>query len=446
MHLAKTNVPLYLRNKRARKDANYRRRKQKLARNAAAAVLAFNTAFGVRSRIVEMLAAAGSEKSKGYRRMSFRLPTHFSVMDAPEQAIGALSLLAHSMLYDGLSLVYIDFSRLAVYDLGANALLDVLVEELTTQARRTHRSIRWRGNFPSDPAQVRFVRALGVIKRLKVAHEYVSKDDAARLVLFDERCKHYIRAIRPREADRKTLVTARFADHVNDCLSTIGRQLTQEARHRLCVYVGEILDNGEEHAGMFDWSIQGYLDTQLTNPMCEITIFNFGMSIAETFERLPPDHFTREQTHKYIDLHTQKRLFGERWRKEDLYTLLSLQGGVSSKNQSAADTRGNGTGDLIEFFQKVHSECSNGKAEEAAKMVIVSGSTYILFDGKYKMAPNANGVRIIAFNETNDLRDRPDSSYVRQLAGVSFPGTLISLKFPLSTGKSTIATAPGATS
>jgi len=76
-------------------------------------------------------------------------------------------------------------------------------------------------------------------------------------------------------------------------------------------------------------------------------------------------------------------------------------------------------------------------------MVIVSGSTYIEFDGKYEMRPNHDGVRIIAFNETNDLTEKPDPSYVRRLAGVSFPGTLISLKFPLSTGKSTVATSAG---
>ena len=71
-------------------------------------------------------------------------------------------------------------------------------------------------------------------------------------------------------------------------------------------------------------------------------------------------------------------------------------------------------------------------------MVIVSGSTYVLFDGTYQMQANAEGNRIIAFNGANDLRERPDSTYVRQLEGVSFPGTVISLKFSLSTAESTV--------
>lgn len=445
MHLAKRNVPLYLRDKRANKDQRWRRRQLKSLAHARQSSLAISAAFGRRSLIVRMVAGIApppTKPTKIKRRVGFTLPTGFSLMEAPEQALASLSHLARAMAYEGLNDVYIDFSRLTQYDLGANALLDVLVDELDTQARRSKRVIRWRGNFPTDPAHVRFVRALGVIKRLKVEHEYLSKVDEHRLLLFDERCKHYVRAVRPREADRKTKVTVRFADHINKCLKTIGRAMTPAARGRLCNYVGEILDNVEEHSGMFDWSIQGYLDTQLATPMCEITIFNFGASITETFERLPEGHWTREQIQTYMDLHTKKRLFGTTWRKEDLYTLLSLQGGVSTKNDSADSTRGNGSGDLIDFFQRVHSECSNGESAQA-RMIILSGSTYITFDGKYKLVTSDTGLRTIAFNEKNDLRERPDPTYVRQLAGVSFPGTLISVKFPLSTAKSTQATGAG---
>ena len=51
------------------------------------------------------------------------------------------------------------------------------------------------------------------------------------------------------------------------------------------------------------------------------------------------------------------------------------------------------------------------------------------------MEPNQNGVRIIAFNKANDLHQRPDSRFVHELKGVYFPGTILSIKFPLSTAK-----------
>lgn len=174
MHLAKRNVPLFLRNKRANKDARWLRRQLKSLARVQQSTQALSAAFGRRSVIVRMVAGIApppTKSTKIKRRVGFTLPTGFSVMEAPEQALASLSHLARAMAYEGLNDVYIDFSRLTQYDLGANALLDVLVDELDTQARRSKRVIRWRGNFPKDPAHVRFVRALGVIKRLKVEHE-----------------------------------------------------------------------------------------------------------------------------------------------------------------------------------------------------------------------------------------------------------------------------------
>lgn len=173
--------------------------------------------------------------------------------------------------------------------------------------------------------------------------------------------------------------------------------------------------------------------------MCEIAIFNFGNTIAETFQRLPRDSFTYKQVKAYLDTHSQRRLFSTGWRHEDLFTLIALQGNVSSKNNNPQDTRGNGTVDLIEFFQRVHAECAVAKDAQAT-MSLISGSTVIFFDGRYQMRPNENGIKVIAFNDDNNLLQRPSSSCVRQLRGATFPGTLISLKFPLSVTKSTIPT------
>ena len=377
-------------------------------------------------------------------RVRFALPKAFSMIDSPDRTIATLANFAKAMRSSRLGSVFIDFGALEQYDLGANGLLDILVDELITEDRRTGRTIRWRGNFPADPAHERFVRAMGVIKRLKVEHEAPSREDKARLVLFENRCKHYIRELRPHQADKKSRVTAEFADHINRCLATTNRELTPQARGRMCAYVGEILDNAEQHSHMLDWAIQGYLDTMLDTPMCEVVIFNFGRTIAETFEALPPTSFTRLQVQKYIDLHSRRKLFSAGWRKEDLYTLIALQGNVSSKNLTATDTRGNGTVDLIDFFQKVHAECS-GQDSHEARMVIVSGSTCVLFDGKYTMKPNSDGIKVIAFNNDNNLEERPDRDYVRKLDGVVFPGTLIGLKFPLSTARSTVAMTGDAT-
>jgi hypothetical protein len=70
-------------------------------------------------------------------------------------------------------------------------------------------------------------------------------------------------------------------------------------------------------------------------------------------------------------------------------------------------------------------------------MAILSGKTHILFDGTYQMAPDASGRNVIAFNAQNDLSSKPDPKYVRNLGGDGFPGTVISIRFPMKLTKQT---------
>lgn len=184
--------------------------------------------FGRKSQIVEMLSRVTPTGQPGLRKRSFGLllPPVFSMLDEPERALACLADFAKATLAERLGAVAINYEKVTQQDLGANALLDIIVDELTTQARRTRRRIRWKGSYPEDPALKRFVKAMGVIKRLKVEHEYPDTVEVAQLKLFVSRCKHYIRALKGRQLDQKSSVTAKFADHVNECLGTIGKELT----------------------------------------------------------------------------------------------------------------------------------------------------------------------------------------------------------------------------
>ncbi len=285
---------------------------------------------------------------------------------------------------------------------------------------------------------------MGVIRRLQIEHEYPEAKEEAALQVFNVRCKHYTRPAAARLQDQKSKVTQQFSDHINQCLRRVNKkQLKEQARHRLCAYISEIIDNAEEHGQMGDWSIQGYLDTSLDVPTCEIVIFNFGSTISSTFGALPDTSYTYEQVQRYIKLHQKGNLFNRGWAKDDLYTLVALQGSVSTKNHTRDDTRGNGTVDLITFFQRIHQECVKDAEGASARMVLASGSTSILFDGSYDMRPNAEGVNIIAFNKENDLEKKPDATYVRSMVGVTFPGAVISVKFPLKAAAVDSATALG---
>ncbi len=446
MHLAKISVDKFLHEKRSHKSEKRECKIWKAAERKLKRSRPIENKFGRRSLVLEMMADRSPLDKNLIKKgkIFFTIPSFFSVIDSPEQAISSLRKLAQHMLAARVGEIFLDFRKLSQYDLGANGLLDVLVDEMATQSRLTKRKIHWRGTYPADPGHRRFVKAMGVIKRLKISHEYPSREEEGKLALFDARCKHYIRVLKPKDANQNAKVTQEFSDHIDKCLESVGRKLIPEARSSLCQYVSEIIDNAEEHAGMLDWSIQGYLDTNLKAPLCEIVIFNFGKTIAQSFEVLPKNGYTYSQINKFIEHHRKSGFFRPKWRVQDLLTLVALQGHVSSKNTNAGDTRGNGTVELIDFFQGMHKECCEVAARGAeAKMAIVSGSTYILFDGKYKMEENEEGVKIIAFNDENDLLRQPDTKYVRQLNGVEFPGTLIGIKFPLSTAASTVETGEG---
>ncbi|MGE3349486.1 MAG: hypothetical protein AB7I35_18815 [Ramlibacter sp.] len=447
-HLAKINVPLYIRNKRAVKEERRKRRLWRQQQRSEKEQAAINAEFGTQSKILSMMGAGCQPAStvdmrKG--RVRFVAPVVFSMMDDPAGTVAALADFAMKLTMPKIRSVRIDLNKVKTYDLAANALLDILVEEVTVKARQTNRKIHWHGSYPADENQRLLVRSLGVIKFLDVAHESTSQREADLVEAFHERAKHYVRTVRANETDKKSRVTQRFADHINKCLRHIGRELGPLARKKLCDYVGEILDNAEEHAEMFDWTIQGYLDTSKGDLICEIAILNFGRSIADSFNALPADHYTREKHVKpYLDAHAKKGIFSTGWRVDDLLTLIALQGSVSSKNFSPQDTRGNGSVDLINFFQKVTEECrTQSGAKTGARMTLISGSTGILFDGKYEMVMTENRPGIIAFNSANDLKIRPDPAYVRHFATVSFPGTVLSIKFPLSPDSSTSAVTGG---
>lgn len=426
-------VDQYLSEKRSIKEERKRKRRWKEQKGHDELKGKVKLAFGGRSKIISMLSNSyrgNPFPNKG--RLTLSIPSIFSIIENPTVAIGVVGQFAKTLRQTTRPTnIYLDYSQLQHYDLAANALLDLVSVEFKKETNKNRRRTRWQGVFPKSPEHKKFIRALGIIKHLHLTHEYLDAEEEAELRIFDVRNRHYYRVDKPSKVDLKSKVVAGFSNHINQCLGDYNLELTPEALHKLCVYTGEILDNAEQHAEMVDWSIQGYLDNSCETPICEIAIFNFGKTIAETLSKLPKEGYTWKQIAPYIRQHRRRKFFGESWAETDLLTLIALQGNVSSKNNAPSDTRGNGTVELIEFFQKVHEECAPSSPIKAT-MAILSGSTHILFDGTYKLSNATDGPRRIAFNSGNDLNALPDSKYVRGLKSFHFPGTIISIRFPMS--------------
>ena len=360
------------------------------------------------------------------------IPRNFSIIDNPQDALKVICSFSNTVReFDHrIKEVSIDYGNMQEVDLAAESILDFLFLERQREQRNRRKKTNFRGHYPKDAKLKRYLKAVGIIKNLDIKHEFLAKEEEARLRIFRMRSKKTLRPANAGSSDFKEQVVRDFVDHINVCLNDHKRQLTDMARSKLAQYTGEVLGNAEEHSGYNDWSIVGYLDNAHESHMCEIAMFNFGKTISETFRELPKNSYAYSVIEPYIDAH-KSRWFKQSWTVDDLITLVALQGHVSSKNKSPEDDRGQGTVDLIEIFQRVHQECIKDE-KPCAAMAILSGYTHILFDGTYKMQADTRGRKVIAFNKGNDLNDPPDEKYVKNLDKLYFPGVIISIRFPMA--------------
>ncbi|MGY6161830.1 hypothetical protein [Paraburkholderia strydomiana] len=392
------------------------------------------------SRIIEMLAEKATRILPSVNgELRVRVPQQFSIIEDPETVLDLLTAFAGGVHAQKIQRVVFDHRDLQNYDLAANSLLDIVATERNAELkwRRAKRKLRVAGAYPRDAAVKRFIKATGIIKHMEIAHEALSQHETQTMRVFEARNKSYFSPSDGAKADYKDKQQVRFVDHIQSCLRDHHWELTELGIQQLGTYIGEILANAEDHAEYLDWTVQGYLDNTLAVPMCEIAIFNFGRSIAESLQSAGKDGYTWNQVSPYIEMHAKRKLFGGTWREEDLLTVIALQSHVSRLNTSKETTRGQGTVEFIEFFQRIHNLC-NGTTG-SARMAIVSGGTYILFDGTHKLVTLAEDAgKTIAFNTTNNLYDKPDPKFVKSLGDYRFPGTIISIKFPLSLADSSL--------
>jgi hypothetical protein len=378
---------------------------------------------------LQLLAKCAALKPRG-PRTTIDIPATFSIIDAPEQAIATIGLVARAAGRDDVSEISFDHRAVKLYDLAAEAILDMVALDVMNRRRGTRAPVRFTGKLPTDTESDRFIRAIGITHYLDIPGVSLKPSEDTKLRRFYQSRRAPDPSMRTAVTSEKARVLAKFADQIDACLGTVRRQMTPRGRAALLSYTGELIDNIEQHGRSCSWYISSYLDPDRNPPMCEVAIFNFGLTFAETFQALQEDSFPRELVRPYVDAHRRGGWFSPAWNTDDLLTLVALQGGISSKASGASDTRGQGTVDLITFFQDICAACGPPSLAHA-RMAMLSGSTHILFDGTYRMAPDFTGRQILAFNEANSLAEPPDLRYVRHLRDIRFPGTVVSIRFPL---------------
>lgn len=220
----------------------------------------------------------------------------------------------------------------------------------------------------------------------------------------------------------------RITDMLNQAISDqkgYEYELPLEAYNTINSTISEQFDNILLHAPDASFgTLCGFYNK--TSREITILIFNYGNTIYETLSmnNLPME--MQEKVDVIISNYRKKQIIfmESKFSVENALTLLAFQEGVSSR-LTFDNTRGHG---LIDFAENCFELC------EDAKIVIISGKTAIKIDNKYKIEKRHvfdRERRVLAFNSTNDLFEKPKSSHVQNLS-VYFPGVIIETTIPLN--------------
>lgn len=358
------------------------------------------------------------------------VPKVFSFISNPDETLSFLVMLDDILANKKVRNLFIDHYECQELGLGASIVMDVLLMEARKQAKLRNRKIRVKGKFPKCPKVTRVLKGTGILKHLDIPFSELTAEESKYYVYFPLRVGRQTTELTSSTEAEKA--ATEIADYYNNCLSHFNFKLTTSGEKRLSKLIGEILDNAEEHGEFHKWYIIAYMDiTSGSVGKSHLVIFNFGKTIFEVLNEPMVSEILKNKMSDLSSNHTARGYFSltPKFRKEELWTLYSLQEGVSrfSFTQEGKD-RGQGTVKMIEFFDRIGR---GGNQQELPQMALISGGTRILFDGTYSLKPekiDEEERKIIAFNSSNDLNDMPDINYVHAIGGF-FPGTVLTLNF-----------------
>lgn len=403
----RSNRSFYVRSRKVKRNS-----KKKNARIAAP-----STALSILFRSIKN----NNDNKKSRGKIQLDIPKNFSLIDNHRESLNAIFAFVKKISkIKQVGKLIINHIQMEKYDLSAESLIDYIISEFD---KTTPKKIEIVGFYPKKVEARKFIRGVGIIDELKIEHERLPKQQLETLEVFKGRSRKYQDTKVGVSKTYQDEVCMNFARHISGCLERIGRELTDEAKIKLIQCVSEIIDNVIEHSQANEWSLSGYLDASDEDMRCEISILNFGKTISETFKDLPDNSYPWKHMEKYVELH------GKLFKKDDLITVFSLQGDVSSKNIGPECTRGQGTIQLIGFFQTLHNELRDiAQSDKQFAMTVLSGSTLIKFDTDCQL--KHDGTReTIAFNKSNQLNEPPEKKYVINTGDLFFPGTIIAMRF-----------------
>lgn len=405
-------------------------REKKSKRNCGRKESTFCYSINVKKILAEKWSSTNNflPKFSGVKR-KFEIPQYFTFSDSPE---GAIKFLREVFAY-GLDLsineLYFDHSKCTKMDLAASTVMDTILLALETYHKKSNSNLRISGYCPPNSPIKDMLLASGIIKHLNADTTLLKSSTSLQLFSL----------VTGKENSKKSdIVATKLKEYFDRCLRTQGYMLDDAGANHLGKMFGEVINNCEIHGGRHSvWYTLGHYQIVKHEEYGEfhLVIFNYGDSI---YERLKSSETTDEIKiilSKMDKVH--KAEYNSKWNKETMYTVFSLQEGISrlrDKTVFGNKKRGTGTIRLMESIYAIGMTNSGKKPEFS----ITSGNTQIIFDNAYKLQRVevddeilGKGMRkIMAFNKDSNIYKKADPNNVKIMKEY-FPGTIISMKFYL---------------
>ncbi|SOD12389.1 hypothetical protein [Pedobacter xixiisoli] len=360
------------------------------------------------------------------------VPKTFSLIDKPAESYEFVRFVVSVMLLQKSHFVSIDYTHCEHIGLDAQIYFDVILKDIITFYKRCRsyeklmpivRQVKGDNVTNEDVRKMLFSVGSPVIH----ANNFIRYGDIESYKL----CIHNSLSKNRKTIGRKDVDTTNLVDYVLNCLGRLNRKLSGDKIEDLCVVISEILINAEEHSSLnYRFSI-GYFveknDNEQHFGVFRLVIMNFGQSIYEKFK--DPNCLNLNSIEKMKALskrYNKRKLFSNKnFEEQTLWTLYSLQEGITSTDPKIYKKRGNGSIRFIDSFFKLRGR--EILTDNTSRLGIISGNTEIIFDGTYNIiTKNVSGEQFqyMTFNNEGDITNKPDSKFVKFVPQY-FPGTLI---------------------
>ena len=365
------------------------------------------------------------------------IPENFSILSNPVPSYKVLKQLVEAIAFQNCDELCLDYQNCKSCDLATQVFLDSILKSFDKYIRLCKaadvtqyiRICKIGGVHIHNASLQKMINSVGSPVELINRRMQYKDVEPFRLRLVDYRDVTKVKFEGQKEIDATDLI-----EYVEKCLSRFNKMLTQDARQALGTVLGETLANAEEHSTLHNRYLIGYMEETNNNQshygLLNVVIMNTGSTIYERFKY--PDENENinmecvSQMRSLSEKFTKKGFFDfSKFTEENLWTLYSLQGGVSIVPRVIRN-RGNGT---IGFIKSFFNLKGSSDVDNISRMTILSGNTRIDFDGTYQISESVGTdgrkKECMTFNKSNSLEEKPDSKYVYNTKHY-FPGTLIS--------------------